>query len=641
LLGFQGTQGVQGRQGVQGVQGVQGLQGLQGLQGHQGLQGLQGPTAAQGTTGIQGTDGLQGTQGVQGIAGAVAAQGMQGTNGIQGTDGLQGTQGVQGLQGPTAAQGTTGIQGTDGLQGTQGVQGLQGPTASQGTQGIQGHFGFQGTQGVQGAQGLSGGQGLTGSQGTQGTQGVQGRQGLQGFQGTQGGQGLQGLQGLQGAQGRQGIQGLTGTQGFTGIQGTQGIQGIQGRQGLQGPTASQGTQGIQGLDGLFAAQGFQGVQGPAGAGGGGNISGPASATTNGVSYFTSLTEIASSARTVFNTDDDVLTFKANTVNGGTLRFFSTGNTRYTEFGRDASTGANYVLFLPDTGGSEGQVLTATGVGGGTTDLGWTTVASFFGNTVSNGIPYYNSDESKLSFSGAKLDDDNIMQVREIRAVESISGIDEPAVRISASGSNIYTSIKRLIGGSNVSIYLPTGSANTTYGGALYATSATSSVAELAWIYGIWGDAIRNDTSNTNYFYPTFVRDYFNNANNVVYVSDGKLAYQPSSGTFECVVLSETSSIRFKENLRPITSALPILNQFSTYIYDRKDGSASNVPGVIAEEVVNILPTIVSKDESNNVSGVNYTKIIPYLIEGIKELTIQVQSLQAEIDLLKNSSNANS
>ena len=70
IQGIQGTQGTQGIQGTQGTQGIQGIQGTQGTQGLQGIQGIQGITGTQGAIGSQGTQGTQGLQGTQGISGA-------------------------------------------------------------------------------------------------------------------------------------------------------------------------------------------------------------------------------------------------------------------------------------------------------------------------------------------------------------------------------------------------------------------------------------------------------------------------------------------------------------------------------------------------------------------------------------------
>ena len=153
-----------------------GVQGIQGIQGTQGTQGLQGITGSQGTQGTQGSQGIQGTQGIQGLQGITGSQGTQGTQGIQG---LQGTAGFVGSNGTQGTQGQQGIQGIQGITGSQGITGAQGITGTNGTQGAQGTVGSTGAQGITGTQGAVGSQGSTGSQGTIGTS-VTGAQGTTG-----------------------------------------------------------------------------------------------------------------------------------------------------------------------------------------------------------------------------------------------------------------------------------------------------------------------------------------------------------------------------------------------------------------------------------------------------------------------------
>ena len=94
--GLQGIQGIQGVQGIQGNTGIQGTQGTQGIQGIMGAQGAQGTQGTQGAQGIQGTQGTQGLQGITGSQGAVGTQGITGSQGTQGTQGIQGIQGISG-----------------------------------------------------------------------------------------------------------------------------------------------------------------------------------------------------------------------------------------------------------------------------------------------------------------------------------------------------------------------------------------------------------------------------------------------------------------------------------------------------------------------------------------------------------------
>jgi len=92
-------------------------------------------------------------------------------------------------------------------------------------------------------------------------------------------------------------------------------------------------------------------------------------------------------------------------------------------------------------------------------------------------------------------------------------------------------------------------------------------------------------------------------------------------------ITESSSKTIKQNINPITDALSIIKNITGYTYDRKDGTAKNQSGLIAEEIVQVLPGVVSYDVDGNPSGVQYTKIIAYLVESIKELKSELDSLK--------------
>jgi hypothetical protein len=158
-VGPQGPQGIPGKDGPQGPQGIQGIPGNDGAagpQGDPGVQGNVGPQGPQGDPGIQGNVGPQGPQGDPGVQGNVGPQGPQGDPGIQGNVGPQGPQGDPGIQGNVGPQGP---------QGDPGVQGNVGPQGPQGDPGIQGNVGPQGPQGIQGIPGNDGAAGPTGPQG--------------------------------------------------------------------------------------------------------------------------------------------------------------------------------------------------------------------------------------------------------------------------------------------------------------------------------------------------------------------------------------------------------------------------------------------------------------------------------------------
>jgi len=94
----------------------------------------------------------------------------------------------------------------------------------------------------------------------------------------------------------------------------------------------------------------------------------------------------------------------------------------------------------------------------------------------------------------------------------------------------------------------------------------------------------------------------------------------------------SSDARLKENVTPIENALEKVNQISGNTYDWKEGydevhsHKGNDVGVIAQEIEEILPQIVT-NRDNGYKAVQYEKIIPLLIEAIKELSAKVDRLE--------------
>jgi hypothetical protein len=89
-----------------------------------------------------------------------------------------------------------------------------------------------------------------------------------------------------------------------------------------------------------------------------------------------------------------------------------------------------------------------------------------------------------------------------------------------------------------------------------------------------------------------------------------------------------SDARVKDNINTIEAPLDLITKLRGVTYTRKDtDDKSRKVGVIAQEVLPILPEVVQKDTNGNYS-VAYGNIVGVLIEAIKEL-------KAEIDILKN------
>jgi len=139
-----------------------------------------------------------------------------------------------------------------------------------------------------------------------------------------------------------------------------------------------------------------------------------------------------------------------------------------------------------------------------------------------------------------------------------------------------------------------------------------------------GDDISTDGVTT--YYPTLTSTTSGGITELKIVSS-KFTYNANTGTLTTTAFNETSSIALKENVAPIENALDKILQLVGVTYDRKDGSSTNEAGLIAEEVNEILPNLVSKDEDGNPYAISYSKFSAYLIEAVKELAAEVQRLK--------------
>lgn len=107
-------------------------------------------------------------------------------------------------------------------------------------------------------------------------------------------------------------------------------------------------------------------------------------------------------------------------------------------------------------------------------------------------------------------------------------------------------------------------------------------------------------------------------------------------------LYEVSDINKKKNINPLTNSLEkvmALNGVSfEWIRDEESKGDSKVPtesiGVIAQNVEAVLPSLVS-EKRNGAKAVNYSGLIPVLLEAIKEQQGQIELLERRISELEH------
>ena len=104
-----------------------------------------------------------------------------------------------------------------------------------------------------------------------------------------------------------------------------------------------------------------------------------------------------------------------------------------------------------------------------------------------------------------------------------------------------------------------------------------------------------------------------------------------------VIAFGSSDERLKDNIQPISEPLYKLSKVGGYTFDWNDKQETyegHDVGVVAQEIEEVLPEIVTT-RGNGFKAVKYEKIVPLLIESIKELKQEVDEIKQKCDCLKD------
>ena len=99
-----------------------------------------------------------------------------------------------------------------------------------------------------------------------------------------------------------------------------------------------------------------------------------------------------------------------------------------------------------------------------------------------------------------------------------------------------------------------------------------------------------------------------------------------TGNLTVKTVTETSSLRYKENvvdLEPVSEKVDALRPVT---YNRIGQEETEI-GLIAEEVAEIFPEVVSYDDQNRPDGINYTRLSAILIKAVQELSAEIKKLK--------------
>jgi len=132
--------------------------------------------------------------------------------------------------------------------------------------------------------------------------------------------------------------------------------------------------------------------------------------------------------------------------------------------------------------------------------------------------------------------------------------------------------------------------------------------------------------------------YYHQANSCLGVgsSNTSSAYSlyVTGSIYSTVDVIAYSDKRAKENIVTVDGAIEKVNKLRGVYYTLKEGDdKSRKVGVIAQEILQVLPEVVTYDNDNDKYGVDYGKITGLLIEAIKDQQKQIDKLTKFVDKL--------
>ena len=392
------------------------------------------------------------------------------------------------------------------------------------------------------------------------------------------------------------INGTSYTAATSGTSGTGGSSGSGGTSGVNGGTGPSGTSGSGGTSGSSGTMGTAGSGGTSGVNGGTGPTGPSGTSGSG---------------------------GTSGVNGGTGPTGPSGTSG--SGGTSGSSGSSGSSGTMGTAGSGGT----SGVNGGTGPIGPSGTSGSGGTSGVNGGTGP-TGPSGTSGSGGTSGSSGSSGTRGSSGTSGVNGGAGPTGPTGPTGpsgtSNVYASAMNQYVNTNNGPTFDT----------VYTNNWFRSYGATGWYNESYGGGIfMQDT--------TWVRVY---ASKAFYVANQIAATSDITAYY--------SDERLKENLGPIENPLDKVNKLNGFYYVNNDlaktfgyNDAKLQIGVSAQEVQAILPEVVSlapfdfetledgetvSKSGENYLTVKYDKIVPLLIEAIKELTEEVNKIKKHLSL---------
>ena len=171
-------------------------------------------------------------------------------------------------------------------------------------------------------------------------------------------------------------------------------------------------------------------------------------------------------------------------------------------------------------------------------------------------------------------------------------------------------------------------------------SGTANSTTVLYGNGVWSTVssgatlVANTTDPQTFYFPMTNSTSGAWTNGVV---DTTLTFVPSTGTLTTETIVESSSIRIKENVVELQYSTTDVMKLRPVRYN-KIGKTVEEIGLIAEEVAEVIPEVISYDFEQLPAAVNYGRLVTVLISSIQQQQSEIEDLKYQVNELRQEIN---
>ena len=308
-------------------------------------------------------------------------------------------------------------------------------------------------------------------------------------------------------------------------------------------------------------------------------------------------------------------------------------------GLRAATGTvSYTMVLPSALPTVNQVLAVNSINAGVASLSWRTSLAGLGTGQNGQVTYWNGTSSQTGSNDLFWDATNKRLGIGTSSPSSKLTIIEPTnadvdvSMIARGGDKLKSQLTFGVKNLNSSTIGGAIGSDGNLGGGLILNGITNNIATGSpQVYiNTTGELCVNSTADNG--------NYKVQVNGDIYAISGRFTNVSSSGynkplnlTSDGTLTTSTSDKRLKKNIVTIPNALDKVLAMRGVTFNWRDSTMpKRMMGMIAQEVLQVVPELVFQNSNDGYYGINYGETAGLLIEAIKEQEKTIQELKLSI-----------